>query len=112
MKNSLEIISSQVTELADRIISSEINEDYMQLIERYNSNFSQFIQIVSAMPENERTGNSVIGMVEEKHKELERKFEKDRTGLRDAIINLNSSMSVKQKYYSKNITRIGMDRKG
>ncbi|QAR33252.1 hypothetical protein EP073_07505 [Geovibrio thiophilus] len=112
MKNSLEIISDQIMELACRLISSELNDNYMKLIERYNSYFSQFIQIVSAMPEAERKDNSFIRKVGEKHKELEKKFEKDKTGIREAIMKLNSDLSIKQKYYGKNITRMGVNRKG
>ena len=112
MKTSLEIISEQITELASLIISAEPDDSFSALIERYNSNFSQFLQIVGSMPENERRANPVIIHVEEKHRELELKLEKNKAHLREAIMSLNSNVSIKQKYYGKNTARMGLNRKG
>jgi mevalonate kinase len=112
MKCNAEIIAGQVTELADKLIAAEADETILKLFERYKSYFAQFVQIVGAMNENERLNNPSIQKVEEKHKELEIKLKQNKTGIFKEIMNLNSNLSIKQKYYGKKVSRMGVDRKG
>lgn len=112
MGKELDIIGGQVIELAEKIISEDSNDEVVKLMQRYNSYFAQFIQIVSSSDENEKGNSLVISNVEQVHKSLLDKLNSNKELVMDEIMRINQDLNIKNKYYGKISGRLGIDKKG
>jgi hypothetical protein len=111
-KSDLELLASQTIEIANQLIKSDLQDDIVKIIERYNSSLAQFIQLLETFPKDQRNQFSSAIKLSALHKELEESLFAKKASLKELIINLNSGMSVKNKYFKRGIKRTGIDRQG
>ena len=110
MDKDIEVVSNQIIELSQKILSLDVSDDYIKLVERYNSYLYQFIQLLSGLGDEERMTSHTILNVKENHMRLEDKLKADKAGIKLAILKLNSDLSLKKKYYSHGVESIGINK--